>query len=351
MTKRNRCSLAGVALAGVWLCAGAAWAQAPIVMSAAQEKAIGIRVVAAVPAETTPIATVPASVTPPMNGRRIVASPFAGTVIQVNVLEGQSVKAGAPLAVLFSRDALTVGSELSQARAELGVAEAAARRTRALVAEGIIAGARAEEADARAVQARAMVSERQRLISSAGGGGARPGEFVLRAPISGRIAQLSITPGAGLEAMAPALTIDRSDKLWLEARLSPDLAGRVNVGSAARVGGVTGRVIAVGSSVDPRTRSVVVRAEVAGGGGLAPGQTANLTLLGPVQPGAVQIPRSAFIQGAGGAMVFVREASGYRSAPVTVVGAAGQYAVVTGLASGARVAASGVSQLKSALGQ
>jgi len=351
MTTRNCSLLVGVALAAVWLCGTPSFAAEAVVMSAAQEKAIGIRLATAVAAEATPITTVPASVAPPMNGRRIVASPFAGTVIQVNVLEGQSVKAGAALAVLFSRDALTVGSELSQARAELGVAEAAARRSRTLAAEGIIAGARVEEANARAAQARARVSERQRLISSAGGAGARPGEFILRAPISGRIAQLNIAPGAGLEAMAPALTIDRSDKLWLEARLSPDLVDRVKVGGAARVGGVTGRIIAVGSSVDPRTRSVVVRAEIAGDGRLAPGQTASLTLLGPVQPGAVQIPRSAVIQGARGAMVFVREGKGYRSAPVAVIGAAGQFAVITGLAPGARVAVSGVSQLKSALDQ
>jgi len=341
--------LACAALAAAGLCGSPSLAAESIAISAAQEKAIGIRLATAVAAEAIPVATVPANVTPPMNGRRIVASPFAGTVIQVNVLEGQSVKAGAPLAVVFSRDALTVGSELSQARAELGVAEAAARRSRTLAAEGIIAGARVEEANARASQARAMVSERQRLISSAGGAGARPGEFILRAPISGRIAQLSIAPGAGLDAMAPALTIDRSDKLWLEARLSPDLAGRVKVGNPARVGSVVGRIIAVGSSVDPRTRSVVVRVEVAGDGRLAPGQTANVTLLSAARPDGVQIPRSAIIQGARGAMVFVREAGAYRSIVVNMVGVDGQFAVVTGLAIGARVAASGVSQLKSAL--
>ena len=108
MTTRNCSLLAGVALAAVWLCGTPSFAAETVVMSAAQEKAVGIRLATAVAAEATPIATVPASVSPPMNGRRIVASPFAGTVIQVNVLEGQSVKAGAALAVLFSRDALTV---------------------------------------------------------------------------------------------------------------------------------------------------------------------------------------------------------------------------------------------------
>lgn len=339
--------MGGAAAASLWL-SWPAQAASPITVTPAQEKSMGLRLVQARAAGETPIATLSASVTPPMNGRRIVAAPFAGTVVQVNVLEGQSVKAGAPLAVLFSREALTVASELSQARAELGVADAAARRAKTLAAEGIIAGARAEEAAARAAQARAMVLERQRLMS---GAGARPGEFVLRAPISGRVAQINLQPGAGLEAMAPALMIDRDDRLWLEARMSPDLVDRVKVGAPVRVGTASGKVIAVGSSVDPRTRSVVVRAEIGQGSGLVPGRTANLTLLAGAPPGAVQIPRSAIIQGAGGPMVFVKQAGGYRPTNVRLIGSADDLAVVGGLTPDARVAVSGVSQLKSAMGR
>lgn len=145
-----------------------ALAAGPMALSAAQEKAMGIVLTTAKPASGAPVAALPGAITPPLNDRRVVAAPFAGTVTRIHVLEGQSVKAGAPLVTLFSREALAVSSELVQSQAELRVAEAAARRLQQLASEGVIAGARAEEAQARLAQARAMVNERRRLLSGAG---------------------------------------------------------------------------------------------------------------------------------------------------------------------------------------
>jgi hypothetical protein len=76
----------------------------------------------------------------------------------------------------------------------------------------------------------------------------------------------------------------------------------------------------------------------------------TVTVLSPAPAGAQAIPRSALAQDSAGARVFVKTAGGYVAQSVTVVGAAGAEAVVTGLAPSARIAASGASQLKSALG-
>ena len=319
----------------------------PLALSAAQEAAMGVVLATAKPASSAPLAAAPATVTPPLNGRRVVSSPFAGTVSQVHVLEGQTVKGGAPLVTLFSRDVLTISSELAQSQAELRVADAAARRTQILASEGVIAGARAEEAQARAAQARALVNERRRLLS--GGGGS--GEYVLRAPVAGRVAVLHAQPGGGLEAMAPAVTLDRADKLWIEARISPAIARKLQVGYGVRVGATSGRVVALGASIDPKTRSLPLRAELDGVADLAPGQAVSVILLAPAPAGAQSIPRSALLQAPDGAKVFVKTGSGYQAHPVAVVGVAGAEAVVTGLPTGARVAAAGAAQLKSALGR
>lgn len=349
-SRRARRMGAPLVLGALLVVPGAALS-APLKLAPAQEKAMGLTFARAEPTTQAPLASLAASVTPPMNGRKIVAAPFAGMVMEVRVLEGQSVRAGAPLATLFSRDALSVSSELAQARAELNVAAAAARRTRTLAEEGIVAGARAEEAEARAAQARAMVNERQRLMSVAGGGGARPGEYVLRAPIAGKVARLDLQPGGAVEAMAMAAVIDRDDRLWLEARLPPALLGQVVVGAPVRVGQVDGKVIAVGSSIDPRTRSVVLRAEIGAGSGLVPGRTTNMTVMGPAPSGAVAVPKAALTQSGGRDVVFVRGPQGYLAQPVTVVGAAGDRAVVQGLSAGTTVVTSGVIQLKSAVGR
>lgn len=309
---------------------------------------MGIVLAVAKPASDAPVAALPGAVTPPLNGRRVVAAPFAGTVMRVHVLEGQAVTAGAPLVTLFSREALSVSSELVQNQAELRVAEASARRLQQLASEGVIAGARAEEAQARLAQARAMVNERRRLLSGAGGTG---GEYVLRAPAAGRVAAIAAQPGGGLEAMAPAVTLDSADRLWVEAHVSPEIARKLKVGYPIRVGDVGGRIVALGASIDPKTRSLPLRAELSATGRFAPGQTVTLTLLSPAPAGAQAIPRGALVQDHAGARVFVKTAAGYEARPVTVVGVAGAEAVVTGLSSGARVAASGASQLKSALGR
>lgn len=319
----------------------------PLALNPAQEAAMGVVLATAKPASSAPLAAAPATVTPPLNGRRVVSSPFAGTVSQVHVLEGQTVKGGAPLVTLFSRDVLTISSELAQSQAELRVADAAARRTQILASEGVIAGARAEEAQARAAQARALVNERRRLLS--GGGGS--GEYVLRAPVAGRVAVLHAQPGGGLEAMAPAVTLDRADKLWIEARISPAIARKLQVGYGVRVGATSGRVVALGASIDPKTRSLPLRAELDGVADLAPGQAVSVILLARAPAGAQSIPRSALLQAPDGAKVFVKTGSGYQAHPVAVVGVAGAEAVVTGLPTGARVAAAGAAQLKSALGR
>lgn len=342
-----------VATGFVALAASAALAAEPagVSLTAAQEQAMGLRLAKAQPAGLAPVVTLPATVTPSMNGRRIVAAPFAGSVVRVDALEGQSVKAGQALATVFSREALNAWSEGNQARAEVQLAESAAKRARMLAAEGIIAGARAEEAEAKLAQARAAQAAQQRLLSAGGANGSRPGEYVLRAPIAGKVAQINIQPGSALEAMAPAMVIDRDDVLWLEARLSPAYADKVIVGAPVRAAGALGKVLAVGGSLDPRSRTVVLRAQVSRTAGLMPGSTTSLTVMRPAPAGAVETPQSAVFQNGAASMVFIKDKQGYRPVTVTVVGAAEGRAVFTGVPAGTQVVASGVAQLKSALGR
>ena len=92
-----------------------------------QSRAMSLKTTVAVAATDTPLASLPATVTPALNGRVVAAVPFAAVVVRVDVLEGQAVGAGQPLAVLFSQDALKVSAELAQANAEVRMTEAAAR--------------------------------------------------------------------------------------------------------------------------------------------------------------------------------------------------------------------------------
>ena len=197
--------------------------------------------------EQAPLVTLPATITSSATGRSVVTAPFDGLVVRVDVLEGQSVRAGQPIAEMFSPAGLQAGSALAQARAEMDVAAAAATRARTLVAEGIVAAARAEEADARLTQARAALGEQQRLVQ---GAGVSAGRVILRAPISGRVTQLHVQAGQGLTATTPAAVVDQEGPVWIEARLPGTLAGKVSVGDVVDVDGRRGRVTVVGAALD-----------------------------------------------------------------------------------------------------
>ena len=337
-----------VALAVVFAAGAAVAASPPAVVPAADARNMGVKTTAAAATGEAPLTTLAATLTPPLNGRVAVSAPFAGVVNQVDVLEGQSVRAGQKLATLFSPDALRASAELAQAEAEARVAQAAARRQRMLASEGVVAGARAEEAEARAAHASAAATASRRLLA---GGGGRSGEYVLKAPIAGRVAQLNLQPGMGLEAMAPAAIIDRDDRLWVEARLPASLVGRVRPGASVDVGGRRGRVVAAGSAVDPKTRSAVLRAELQQAGGLFPGKAVKVTVMGAAPAGAVAVPRSSLTRIDGRDAVFVRSGDGFRAQSVTVHGQSAEQAVIGGVAAGAQVATTGVTRLKAAAGR
>lgn len=315
-----------------------------LTLTPAQERAIGIRTAALEPAAKTPLARLSGTFQPPPGGRQAVSAPFAGVVSQVSVIEGQAVRSGQTLAVVFSREALTASSELQSARAESTLASAAAARARQLVQEGVVAGARAEEADARAATARSVLAQRSLSVRAAGADAS--GRYVLRAPFAGRIARVEVEAGQGLAAMATAFVVDRQDRILVEAVLPAALAGRIQPGQGAAVEGVQGRIIAVGSAIDPRTRSLSVHAEVPPNPRFIPGRATHLEVFASGE-GALSAPRSAVTPVGGRTVVFVRSGTGFVVTPVTVEGYAGDRAVLRGaLRPGAQVAISGVSELK-----
>ena len=330
------------------LIAGSACAAA-IGLSPAQEQALGVRTAAVVPARAQPLASVPATFTPPPSGRAAVSAPFAGVITQVLVVEGQAVRSGQVLASVFSRDALNASAELGQSRAEADLAQAAAARTNRLVEEGIIAGARASEATARARAAQAMLSAKSISVRAAGAGSS--GRYALRAPFAGKVVDVQVTVGQGLEAMATAFIVDRQDRIQVEGVLPAALAGKVRAGARAVVEGVEGRVVAVGAEIDPKTRSLLVRAELPPRPDFIPGRSTRVDIFDQAAGGAVEVPRNAVTSIGGRDVVFVRGASGFSATPVTVKGWNGDRAILAGAPpAGAQVAVAGVSELKARSG-
>lgn len=200
------------------------------------------------------------------------------------------------------------------------------------------------------------------LGSPPGGGGEDFALLVIRAPRAGTVT--SLTASAGLmakEGLALATVTDQS-RLWVwcdlyERDLGPVQSAQASGGAVrarVRVAAFPGEVFEgaldlLGSEVDEGTRTLRARVVVDNPGGLLrPGMFARVTLSLPGAEVGLVVPRSAVLEDAGRAFVFVhfRDDLWVRR-DVSVLGEAGEFVAVEGdLAEGATVATEGAFMLK-----
>ncbi len=310
---------------------------------------LGITLAAATPAAEVPLAQLPATITPPPNARVAVAATLPGTVQRTFVNEGDMVRAGQQLAVVVSRDILTIGADLSRANARLGVSQASAARLAKLSREGIIAGARADEAQAIAAEARVDVSEKSRILRMVGGSG-HTGTYTLTAPISGRVTHADIVAGNPVDGMTAPYVIDAEGKYEVIAQVPENMVGRLHPGMTVRLGDLAGKVTSVGSTIDPANRSAILKASLPAGPGILAGRSTTVTVLGPAPAKAVTVPAAAVASIDGRDVVFVVAKGGFARRLVKAAAAdANGVVILEGLAVGERVVASGTSALKALL--
>lgn len=321
-----------------------------------QIKSLSLRFARAENAAIMPIATVPAMIAPPPNARVAVAAQLPGIVTRIFVTDGDQVKAGQPLASVASRDMVSLNADLARAQAQLGVARAQAQRTRQLSKEGIIAAARADEANAMLRQAEVDVREQARLIGMANGSGGGMG-YTLSAPISGRISSMTIETGKALDQGMAPFVIDAANRYQARAQIPERLIALIRPGMKVRVerdeeGPATeGTVTAVGSSIDPATRSATLTASLPATGATVSGRATSLTVMGPAPTGAVSVPAEAVTRLNGATIVFVKSAKGITPRKVRIAEGGGSNAVLlSGVKAGEQVVISSISELKALAG-
>jgi len=316
-------------------------------LTAKQAKSLDLKFEPATAASEAPIAEIPAIIAPPPNARVAVAATFPGVVTRTLVVEGESVKRGQPLAIISSRDVLTMGADLSRASARLTAAQANADRMAQLSREGIIAGARAEEARAALAEARADASEKSRILRMVNGSGGS-GTYTLTAPIAGRVTASTVQTGSTVDGTTAPYVIDAEGQYEAVGQLPERLAGSVRPGMAVAIGpDLRGRVTAVGSTIDADTRSVVLKARLPAGPGTLSGKATSLTLYGDAPADAVTVPKAAVTNIDGQDVVFVRVGeSVMRRAVKTGGGDGDRMILLSGVKVGEPVVISGISELK-----
>jgi len=322
-----------------------------VTLTAEQVRRLDIKVEPVRPAAVEALAVLPGTVIPPLNSRVVATAPFAGTVTQVQVLPGQRVSKGAPLATISSRDLLDVQSQLSQAEAELQMADAVARRKRLLADKKFQNPVVAEEAEAQVAKITAVIEQHKKTLSLGGISLGQNGEYSIPATQDGTVVEVNAMPGNMIEAMDAVVTVDTSDELWVEAQVPASLVPLIKPGTAIQVvGGPEGRVVSVGTALQGMTRSALLYASIPASSELMAGQLVSIQLQRPAVPGAVFVPAKAVALIAGKSAVFVRNDTGFTIKPVELRGKSTEAATIVGdFPPDAQVAASGLPQLEQML--
>jgi membrane fusion protein (multidrug efflux system) len=219
-----------------------------------------------------------------------IAAEIAGTVVALDVPEGQRVEAGHVLARLDdaeARAAVTVASaRLQNARSRLA-------RQEPLHAQGVASDQALDDARAELRAAAGAHREAQTRLE----------KHTIRAPIGGVLGLRQVNVGQYVSPGQPIVEVTFAGALELRFHLPQKDLPRLAPGQA--VAGIVGRcearfegrVTAVDPRVNPATRMVGLQAVVTGEPGtLSPGMAVRVRLLVDEIEGAVLLPQEAIVR-------------------------------------------------------
>jgi Cu(I)/Ag(I) efflux system membrane fusion protein len=241
------------------------------------------------------------------------------------------VRKGQPLAEVYVPDWVAAQEEYLSARRMDG--------TRL---EGLVEGA------LQRMRLAGMSEEHIRMVQSTGKVHPR---LTVISPIGGVVAELGAREGMTVMSGAPLFRINGLGTVWVNAEVRENQASEVRVGNLveARTPALPGkvfkgRVSAILPEVNPATRTLKARVELANPGGeLKPGMFAAVNFTPAARKEALVVPSEAVIQTGKRTVVIVAQGDG-KFAPVDVdigIETGGQTEIRKGLEAGQKVVVSG----------
>ena len=148
--------------------------------------------------------------------------------------------------------------------------------------------------------------------------------FSLKSPIDGIVVERTATVGASVGTDTNLFKIIDLSRVWIDADVFEKDLPRVRPGQEVKLtvtafpqSTFSGKVILINSVVDPETRTVKVRTEVANPDGrLKPDMFANVQIVTDINRAAISIPQSAVLNDEGKTVVFVADSNGYQKRQV-----------------------------------
>ena len=328
------------------------------------------------PVETAvvPVGSVAAPGKVEANANRLshVVLPLAGHITSVLVKIGDFVRQGQTVLTIESAEADAAVSSFKQAQAAVTQAKSALAkgqmdldRQKDLYDHGAVPQKEVFNAQAVTVQAQAAVEQaqaatdqaRRRLEILGIGTGTYGQRVTIQAPISGKVLEMTVVNGEFRNDLsAPLMTIADLSSVWVTTDVPETAIRLVKLGEHVKIElaaypGETfrGRVALISDTVEPQTRTVKVRAELANPDGrFKPEMFGNVHLAEQTELRPT-VPASAIIATDGMSLVWRETSRGVFEKVAVTTGAqvAERVAILSGLQANDRVVVDGVMLLSS----
>ena len=201
---------------------------------------------------------------------------FAGRVTAIRADVGQTVKPGAVLAQMASPDFGQAQADAARASVDAQLTQKSLARQKELLAAGVIARKDFEQAEADAARAQTEVARAQARTKLYGGAGTVNQQLGLVSTMGGVVVERNLNPGqelrpdqSGVGVPAPFVVSDPTS-LWVQIDARERDVASLKVGSQFELIVPTlpnekfvGKVLTSSDAIDPTTRTIKVRGEVA----------------------------------------------------------------------------------------
>jgi cobalt-zinc-cadmium efflux system membrane fusion protein len=312
----------------------------------------------------------------PIDSRVTHVRPLArGRIQDVKVKIGDRVEGRQELATFDNIEAGELATqydaaqaELSRTRAQLTAATRQAERVRTLLGQGVAAQKELEAAQADQQQLEASVRGQQATLAGmearlrrygvSASSGDRQVVSSIRAPFSGVVTRVAAAPGDVVDSSSDLFAVADISRVYVQAQVYEKDLARVRTGQSVTIvvdaypdQRFTGRVAAIGDVVDPQTRTIAVRCEVAN-----PQRQLKLDMLARIELATaattpvLALPSDAVQSVDDKPVVFVKSGDQFSVRAVEVgPTSASMVAITSGLKAGDIVVTRGAFQVKSAL--
>lgn len=290
---------------------------------------------------------------------RIGAS-VTGRVTEVLAEVGDRVRPGQALARVASAELTTAQMGFLRAHSAMALAERAVERARQLIQADVIGSAELQRRESELAIARAELraaADQLKLMGLPDSAidrlrelGSLQPHAPVTATLAGVVIERKVSQGQVAQPGDPLFTVADLGNVWVVGALPEQAARSVQVGQRVDIEvpatgsrSLSGRIVYVGDTVTPETRSVMIRTQVDNPQReLKPQMLATMRIQGQTQT-ALVLPASAIVRENDRDHAFVKVAEGrYRLMPVELGAAQGELRpVLKGLSPGAMVVTEG----------